>query len=216
MTGKAKDKIRVLIVDDHQIVREGLKNFLGIQEDIQVVGEAGDGEDGLKQAQKLQPDVILMDLVLPKMDGITAIKKIHETHPGIRIIALTSFSEDDKVFPAIRSGAVGYLLKDVSPAELVETIRAAFRGEKRLHPKITEKLVENIALERTKPAPDELTERELEVLGCIAKGLSNQEIGDALFISEKTVKTHVSNILSKLNLDDRTQAAIYAIKKGLG
>jgi NarL family two-component system response regulator LiaR len=215
MTGKTKDKIHVLIVDDHQMVREGLKIFLEIQEDIQIVGEAGDGENAFRQAQKLQPDVVLMDLVLPKVDGITAIKKIHEDHPGIRIIALTSFSENDKVFPAIRAGAVGYLLKDVSPAELVETIRAAFRGEKRLHPKITEKLVENISLERKQRTPDELTERELEVLGCIAKGLSNQKIGDTLFISEKTVKTHVSNILSKLQIEDRTQAAIYAIKKGL-
>ncbi len=215
MVQKGKEKIRIFIVDDHQIVREGLKAYLGLQEDMQVVGEAGDGESALKQVLRIRPNVILMDLILPKMNGIETIKRINEAHPEIRIIALTSFSEDDKVFPAFRAGAFGYLLKDVSPAELGETIRAAFRGEKRLHPKITEKLVENIAREQKKPAPDELTERELEVLGCLAKGLSNQEIGDTLFISEKTVKTHVSNILSKLNLTDRTQAAIYAIKKGI-
>jgi NarL family two-component system response regulator LiaR len=215
MALKRKEKIRIFIVDDHQIVREGLKAFLGLQEDMLVAGEAGDGESALDQALKIRPDVILMDLILPKMDGIATIKKINEAHPEIRIIALTSFSEDDKVFPALRAGACGYLLKDVSPAELVETIRAAHRGEKRLHPKITEKLVDNIALEQKKPAADALTERELEVLGCLAKGLSNHEIGDTLFISEKTVKTHVSNILSKLNLTDRTQAAIYAIKKGI-
>jgi NarL family two-component system response regulator LiaR len=210
-----KEKIRIFIVDDHQIVREGLKAFLGLQDDMLIVGEAADGESALEQVLKIRPDVVLMDLILPKMDGIETIQKINEANPEIRIIALTSFSEDDKVFPALRAGACGYLLKDVSPAELVETIRAAYRGEKRLHPKITAKLVENIAHERKKPAPDDLTERELEVLGCLSKGLSNKEIGDRLFISEKTVKTHVSNILSKLNLSDRTQAAIYAIKKGI-
>jgi len=215
ITGKKHEIIKVFIVDDHELVREGLKTFLDAHDDILVVGEAFDGESALKKVQTVQPDVILMDLVMPKMDGITAIRKMKQTNPEIRIIALTSFSEDDKIFPAIKAGACGYLLKDVAPAELVEAIQAAQRGETSLHPKITKRLVENIALYHKKPSPEELTEREAEVLGCIARGLRNREIGDVLFISEKTVKTHVSSILSKLNLTDRTQAAIYALKKRL-
>ncbi len=216
MAGKAGQKIRVMIVDDHQMVREGLKTFLEIQEDILVAGEAGDGESALAQVEQVRPDVILMDLVLPKMDGIAAIRRLKEKHPGIRVIALTSFCDDDKVYPAFKAGACGYLLKDISPAELVETIRAAWRGEKRLHPRITEKLLDSISGEGKRPSPDELSPRELEVLACLAKGQSNQEIGAALFISEKTVKTHVSSILAKLNLADRTQAALYAVRRGLG
>lgn len=216
MTGKAAEKIRVMIVDDHPMVREGLKTFLEIQQDMRIVGEAGDGESALAQVERARPDVILMDLVLPGMDGIRAIRAIKEKHPGMRIVALTSFSDDDKVYPAFQAGACGYLLKDVTPAELVETIRAAYRGEKRLHPRIAEKLVDTISAAGRKPSPDELSPRELEVLACLAKGQSNQEIGEALFISEKTVKTHVSNILSKLNLADRTQAALYAVRRGLG
>jgi len=215
ITGKKQERIRVFIVDDHAVVREGLKTFLNAHEDIQVVGEADNGESALMQVQTVQPDVILMDLVMPKMDGIIAIRKMKQKNPEIRIIVLTSFSEDDKVFPAIKAGAYGYLLKDVAPTELVECIRAAQRGETSLHPKITKRLVENIALGHKKPSLEELTEREREVLGCIARGLRNKEISDVLFISEKTVKTHVSSILSKLNLTDRTQAAIYALKKGL-
>lgn len=211
----AKKKIRILIVDDHQMVREGLKTFLEIQPDIEVAGEAGDGESALAAAGKVRPEVVLMDLVMPGMDGIETIRKMKEAHPEVRIVALTSFSEDEKIYSAIRAGACGYLLKDVTPAELVETIRAAHRGEKRLHPKIAQKLVETIAQDGRPAAPEELSRRELEVLRCLAKGQSNREIGEALFISEKTVKTHISNILSKLNLADRTQAAVYAIRRGL-
>ncbi len=208
-------KIRVMIVDDHPMVREGLKTFLEIQEDILVAGEAADGESALAAVERARPDVILMDLVLPGMDGITAIRRIKEKRPGIRIVALTSFSDDDKVFPAFQAGACGYLLKDVTPAELVETIRAAHRGEKRLHPRITEKLMDSVSGVGRPATPDALSPREREVLACLGKGMSNQEIGEALFISEKTVKTHVSSILSKLGLSDRTQAALYAVRRGL-
>ena len=204
-----------MIVDDHPMVREGLKTFLETQEDMLVAGEAGDGESALEGVERARPDVVLMDLVLPGMDGIAAIRRIREKHPQMRIIALTSFSDDDKVFPAFQAGACGYLLKDVTPAELADTIRAAHRGEKRLHPRITEKLMDSVSAGGRRPAPDELSPREREVLVCLGKGMSNQEIGKALFISGKTVKTHVSNILAKLDLSDRTQAALYAVRHGL-
>jgi two-component system, NarL family, response regulator LiaR len=212
------EMIDVLIVDDHQIVRQGLRNFLELNSDIRVVGEAGDGISAQKAAAELQPQVILMDLVMPEMDGITATAEIKKTHPSIKIIALTSFTEDDKVIPAIQAGASGYLLKDVTPDDLVEAIRAAARGEVRLHPDVTRKLMEQVskpAETRKDPFPKEITDREKEVIRLVANGRSNQEIADELFISEKTVKTHMSNILSKLELDDRTQLAIYAIKNGL-
>ena len=212
------EKIKVLIVDDHQVVRQGLRTFLELQEDILVVGEAGDGQAAVEMVCQLNPNVVLMDLVMPRLDGITATRQVKSLASHVNVIALTSFTEDDKVFPAIQAGASGYLLKDVSPDDLVEAIRAAYRGEARLHPDIARKLMEQVASQRT-PARDtplvELTEREHEVTRLVAQGCSNQEIAKELVISEKTVKTHVSNILSKLQLEDRTQLAIYAIRKGL-
>jgi NarL family two-component system response regulator LiaR len=209
-------KIQVLIVDDHAIVRQGLRTFLELQDDIEVVGEAENGSQAVEQTRRQRPDVVLMDLVMPGMDGIEATRQICALGLGTRIIALTSFAGDDKVFPAIKAGASSYLLKDVSPPDLVEAIRAAHRGQTQLHPEVAKKLMEHVVAGAQSPAAAELTERELEVLRLIAGGLSNGEIARELTLSEKTVKTHVSSILSKLHLADRTQAAIYALKKGLG
>ena len=212
------EKIKVLIVDDHQVVRQGLRTFLELQEDILVVAEAGDGQTALEMVRQFSPHVVLMDLVMPRLDGITATRQVKSLASDVKVIALTSFTEDDKVFPAIQAGASSYLLKDVSPDDLVGAIRAAYRGEARLHPDIARKLMEQVAGQTT-PSRDmplaELTEREHEVTRLVAQGCSNQEIAKELVISEKTVKTHVSNILSKLQLADRTQLAIYAIRKGL-
>ena len=211
-------KITVLIVDDHQVVRQGLHTFLDLNEDINVVGEAVDGQIAVEMAQQLDPDVILMDLVMPRLDGIGAIRQIKSLGLRSKVIALTSFTEDDKVFPAIQAGASSYLLKDVSPDDLVEAIRAVHRGEARLHPDIARKLMEQVA-HQASPARqgpvENLTERERDVIHLVAQGRSNAEIAQELVISDKTVKTHISNILSKLDLQDRTQLAIYAIKNGL-
>jgi NarL family two-component system response regulator LiaR len=212
------EKIRVLIVDDHRVVRQGLRTFLELQEDILVVGEAEDGQTAIELVAKLYPNIVLMDLVMPRLDGISATRQVKSLNTDVKVIALTSFTEDDKVFPAIQAGASSYLLKDVSPDDLVEAIRAAHRGEARLHPDIARKLMEQVAHQprlSREPQAESLTEREHDVIQLVARGCSNQEIAKELFISEKTVKTHVSNILSKLHLDDRTQLAIYAIKKGL-
>jgi NarL family two-component system response regulator LiaR len=212
------EKIKVLIVDDHQVVRQGLTTFLDLQEDIQVIGEAGDGQTAIDLASELIPDVILMDLVMPRLDGVTATRRIKALGKGIQVIALTSFAEDDKVFPAIQAGASSYLLKDVSPDTLVEAIRAVHRGEARLHPEVMRKLMEQVARQpRSGEAAkgSQLTRRENEVLRLVAGGKNNREIARTLVISEKTTKAHVSSILGKLGLDDRTQMAIYAIKNGL-
>ena len=210
--------IKVLIVDDHQVVRQGLRTFLELQEDIIVIGEAGDGMQAVEMVQQYQPDVVLMDLVMPRLDGIAATRQVKSSAAEVKVIALTSFTEDDKVFPAIQAGASSYLLKDVSPDDLVEAIRAAYRGEARLHPEITRRLMEQVS-QQAKPMRevqvDDITDRELDVVRLVAQGHSNHEIAQELVISEKTVKTHISNILSKLHLQDRTQLAIYAIKKGL-
>ena len=219
MTDDAK-KIRVLIADDHQVVRQGLLTFLELQPDIVVVGEAADGLAAVEKAQQLQPHVVLMDLVMPGLDGIAATRKIRALLPAVQVIVLTSFTEDDKVFPAIQAGAASYLLKDVEPDELVEAIRAVHRGEARLHPDIARKLMEQLthaqpSAHEAPPAAGELTARELEVVRLVAAGRSNQEIARTLVISDKTVKTHMSNILGKLNLQDRTQLAIFALKTGL-
>ncbi len=210
--------ITVLIVDDHQVVRQGLRTFLNLHEDIRVIGEAADGIRAVELVRGLRPDVILMDLVMPVQDGVEATRQIRAFDPAIKVIALTSFSEDSRVFPAIQAGVSGFLLKDVSPDELVEAIRAAKRGEVRLHPQITQKLMEQV-IRQADPKPDRLieslTDREREIICLVAKGQNNQVIAQTLVISEKTVKTHISNILSKLDLADRTQLAIFAIQNGL-
>jgi len=212
------EKIKVLIVDDHQVVRQGLRTFLELHDDIDVVGEAGDGATAVEMVRQLCPDIVLMDLVMPHLDGINATRQVKALNTGAKVIALTSFTEDDKVFPAIQAGASSYLLKDVSPDNLVEAIRAVQHGEARLHPNIARKLMEQVA-HQTGPKPgnlaEDLTERERDVIRLVAKGQSNQSIAQELVISEKTVKTHISNILSKLDLEDRTQLAIFAIKNGL-
>jgi DNA-binding NarL/FixJ family response regulator len=215
---EAPEKIKVLIVDDHQVVRQGLRTFLELHEDISIVGEAEDGRQAVELVHQLAPDVVLMDLVMPHMDGITATQLVMASGSTTKVIALTSFSEDDKVFPAIQAGAASYLLKDVSPDNLVEAIRAVHRGEARLHPDITRKLMQQVSHKRNEiqeSSVEQLTEREIEVLRLVARGRSNREIAEDLFISEKTVKTHISNILGKLNLDQRTQLVIYAIKNKL-
>jgi DNA-binding NarL/FixJ family response regulator len=218
-------KIRVLIVDDHAMVRQGLRTFLELQDisllPIEVVGEATNGFEAVELARATQPDIVLLDLVMPGMDGIQATPKIIACSPRSRVIILTSFGEEDKVLPAIRAGAQGYLLKDIPPDELVHAVREAYLGKVQLHPEIARKLMSAVvageAPSVSHPAPgsgDGLTEREQEVLGLIADGLNNRDIAGKLVISEKTVKTHVSNILGKLGLADRTQAAIYALRHG--
>jgi NarL family two-component system response regulator LiaR len=217
-----RERIRVLIVDDHQVVRRGLRTFLELQDDLEVVGEAGDGLQGVELAARLQPDVVLMDIVMPRMDGIEATRRIKERAAGAGVIALTSFAGDDQVLPALEAGASSYLLKDVSPEDLVDAIRAVHRGEPRLHPdalrKVMEAAMEPRSDEVRPPAsspPDDLTERELEVVALVAQGMSNREIAERFVISEKTVKTHIGHILAKLGLKDRTQLAIHAIRHGL-
>jgi DNA-binding NarL/FixJ family response regulator len=217
-----RDKIRILVVDDHAIVRQGLCLFIEVQEDMEIVGEGTNGVEAVELARRTQPDIVLLDLVMPEMDGIQATSRIIEQSPNSRVIILTSFGEEDKVLPAIRAGAQGYLLKDIAPNELVKAVRDAHRGDVQLHPEIARKLMSAVATgempaeSRTSTgAFDELTEREREVLGLIADGLNNRQIAEKLFISQKTVKTHVSGILSKLGLADRTQAAIYALRHGL-
>ncbi|MCK6539419.1 MAG: response regulator transcription factor [Anaerolineales bacterium] len=221
------EKIRVLIVDDHAMVRQGLRTFLELQDastlPIEVTGEAANGIQAVELARSMQPDIVLLDLVMPEMDGIQATPKIIECSPRSRVIILTSFGEEDKVLPAIRAGAQGYLLKDIPPHELVQAVREVYLGRVQLHPEIAKKLMAAVAAKKEEPATSHaatrtengLTEREQEVLHLIADGMNNREIGEKLVISEKTVKTHVSSILSKLHLDDRTQAAIYALRHGL-
>jgi NarL family two-component system response regulator LiaR len=216
MAKKAADAVRVMIVDDHAVVREGLRNFLGMLPAIELVAEASSGSEAIERAPKAKPQVVLMDLMMPGMDGIEATRRLHELHPEMKVIVLTSFADDDRLFPALRAGAVAYLLKDVGPKELAEAIAAAARGEVRLHPDVTKRLMNELSGGAPNRPEDELTEREREVLRCIARGRSNKEIGEDLFISEKTVKTHVGSILDKLGLADRTQAALYAVKHGLG
>ena len=211
------DKIGVLIVDDHGVVRQGLRTFLELLDGIDVVGEAENGLEAVEQVRRHQPDIVLMDLVMPEMNGVEATRQAIAISPSTKVIVLTSFSEDDLVFPAIEAGATGYLLKDVDPAELHQAIQAVHGGEVQLHPDIMQKLIHRVTAPQIESDPDhgDLTPRELEVLSHIAQGQSNREIAMALSISEKTVKTHVGNILSKLHLSDRTQAAIYAHKHGL-
>jgi NarL family two-component system response regulator LiaR len=207
--------VRVLISDDHAIVREGLRALITSEPGMEVVGEAADGVEAVQRARELRPDVILLDLQMPRKNGIEAIGEIKAENPDARILVLTSFAEDEKVFPAIKAGALGYLLKDSSPQELLEAIRDTHRGESSLHPAIARKLIRELNRPSDlPPAEDPLTEREVEVLRLVAQGLSNQHIAEQLIISERTVRTHVGNILDKLHLANRTQAALYAVREG--
>jgi NarL family two-component system response regulator LiaR len=213
---KLTSLIRVLLVDDHAILRKGIRALLSTEPDIEVVGEAGDGAEALVQTEALQPDVILMDLVMPNVDGIEATQQVTTRQPGVRVLVLTSFVADDKVFPAIKAGALGYILKDAGPDDLVRAIRQVHRGEPTLEPEIARKVLFELAQPpKQPPTPDPLTGRELDVLRLIAQGKSNREIAEELVLAEMTVRTHVSNILGKLHLASRTQAALYALKEGL-
>jgi two-component system, NarL family, response regulator LiaR len=208
--------IRVLIADDHAVVRRGLRTFLELQDGIEVVGEAEDGEEAVGAVERLSPDVVLMDLVMPRVDGIAAIRRIRAGGSATRVIVLTSFVDDDKLLPAVRAGAAGYLLKDVQPRELVGAIRTVHAGEALLHPAAAARLMAEVAADGERSdARSALTRRELEVLALVARGLSNKLIARELGVSEKTVKTHVGNLLRKLGLTDRTQAALYAVREGL-
>lgn len=210
--------IRILIVDDHAIVREGLRGLIEVEPDMELAGEASSGAEGVDKALVLRPDVILMDLLMPEKDGVTAIKEIKAEWQEARFLVLTSFLEDDKVFPAIESGALGYLLKDTQPDELLDAIRGVHRGETMLHPSIAKKIMQRIQESgegSKKSEGPELTERELDVLKLLAQGDGDREIAEKLVVSERTVHFHVGNILSKLHLANRTQAALYAIRKGL-
>jgi two-component system, NarL family, response regulator LiaR len=210
------NKIKILIVDDHSIVRKGLRALLASQPDMDVVGEAADGQEAVNKAETSHPEVILMDLMMPVKNGIEAISEIKKKNPAIRILVLSSFGEDDKVFPAIKAGASGYLLKDTLPQELLQAIIDVYEGRPSLHPEIAMKLMMEISQQTDlPPTEDPLTEREVEVLKLVAKGLSNQEIAEKLVISERTICAHISNIMNKLHLANRTQAALYALREGI-
>lgn len=204
--------IRILIADDHAVVRQGLRMFLSLDEEFEVVAEAINGEEAVRKARDLAPDVVLMDVLMPVMDGIEATAAIRQTLPDTEVIALTSVLEDSSVVGAIRAGAIGYLLKDTDSGELLRAIKAAAAGQVQLSPKAAARLMREV---RAPESPEALTERETEVLRLVASGMSNKEIAQALYIGEKTVKTHVSSILSKLNVASRTQAALYAARVGL-
>jgi NarL family two-component system response regulator LiaR len=210
------DSVTVLLVDDHAVVRGGVRAFLESQPDIEVVGEAGSGEEAVRHAERLAPDVVLMDLVMPGMDGIEATRRVRQVSPRSRVVILTSFSDDSYIFPALKAGALSYLLKDAEPEEVVAAVRAAARDEVTVHPRIAARLIRQVRGEEEQAVNPftELTEREQEVLLLIARGHTNAEIAADLVISEKTVKAHVSNVLSKLHLADRTQAAIFAWREG--
>lgn len=208
--------IQILVCDDHAVVREGLRALLSTEKDIRIIGEAADGESAVIAYRELQPDVTLLDMVMPHMDGVESIRAIKQEFPNARILVLTSFAEDEMVFPAIKAGALGYLLKDSSPEELIRAIRNVYRGEASLHPTIARRLIQELSQPTSlPPSPEPLTDREVEVLKLVAKGYSNEEIADALVLSERTARGHVSSILGKLHLANRTQAALYALREGL-
>ena len=211
------DPITVLLVDDHAVVRQGVSAFFGAQADLEVVGEAGSGSEAVRLATEKAPDVVLMDLMMPGMDGDEATRRLKQVSPRSQVIVLTSYHDDEHIFPAIRAGALSYLLKDAGPDELADAVRKAARGEAVLHPRVAARVVQELSGARAAEVNPftELTERELEVLRLLAEALSNAEIAERLVISEKTVKSHVSNILGKLHLADRTQAAVYAWREGV-
>ena len=210
------DSIKIVIADDHQLVRHGFEALLKVKEGVEIIGQARNGEEAVKLAKSLEPDIILMDLSMPIMNGIEATREIKRENPEARILIITSFAEDENIFQAIKAGALGYLLKDSSPQDLMQAIHDVCQGKMSLHPNIATKLVEELNRPPAGNLTEEpLTERELEVLNLVAKGQSNQEIANKLVVSERTVGTHVSNILAKLHLANRTQAALYALRKGI-
>jgi NarL family two-component system response regulator LiaR len=209
------DPISVLIVDDHAVVREGLRSFLELQAGIEVVAEAADGEAAVRAAEAWKPDVVLMDLVMPRLDGVGAMRELRRRRPETRVIVLTSFPDDDRLLPAIQAGAAGYLLKNSDPQEVVRAVRAAHAGEALLDPVVAARLVQAIAQRPGSEPAERLTPREREVLALIARGMPNKRIARELEISEKTVKTHVGHVLAKLGVTDRTQAALQAVREGL-
>lgn len=210
-----KKSIRILIADDHPVVREGLCSLVNISPGMELVGEAVDGIEAVEKACSLQPDVILLDMVMPHKDGLEVIREIKQQNPDARILVLTSFAEDDKIFRAIKAGALGYLLKDTSPEMLLQSIRDIYQGESSLHPTIARKLIRELSQPSDPPPGKLLTKREMEVLRLIARGLSNQEIAEKLVITKGTVRIHVSKILTKLHLTNRVQAVLYALQEGL-
>jgi NarL family two-component system response regulator LiaR len=207
------DSIRVLIVDDHSVVREGLRTFLELQDGIEVAGDAADGHEAIGEAERLRPDVVLMDLVMPRLDGVAAMRELRRRMPATRVIILTSFLDDERLLPAVRAGAAGYLLKNVQPQELTRAIELAAAGEAMIDPAVAARLVDALVDDRVGEQP-ELTPREQEVLDLIGRGFANKRIARELGIAEKTVKTHVSHVLAKLGVSDRTQAALYAARGG--
>ena len=207
------ETIRILIVDDHAVVREGLRTFLELQDGLEVVGEAGDGAEAITTAERVRPDVVLMDLVMPRLDGVDAMRELRTRVPGARVIILTSFADDDRLLPALRAGAAGYLLKNVEPQELARAIRVGHAGEALIDPTVGARLVEALGEERGDDSRrEELTPRETEVLELIGRGYANKRIALELGVAEKTVKTHVSHVLAKLGVSDRTQAALLAAR----
>jgi NarL family two-component system response regulator LiaR len=209
------EPIRVLIADDHAVVREGLRAFLELQEGIEVVGEAADGQEAVEAAASLRPDVIVLDLVMPRLDGVAALRLLRERVPAARAIVLTSFLDDDKLLPALRAGAAGYLLKNARPEELTRAVRAAHAGETLIDPVVAARLVETLSADGGEEPLDRLTPREREVLILVGRGFPNKLIARELGLAEKTVKTHVSHVLAKLGVTDRTQAAVLAVRAGL-
>lgn len=212
------EAITILIADDHALVRQGVRAFLDTQPDLQVLAEAENGQQAVELAASLVPDVVLMDLLMPGVDGVEATRRIRQASPRTQVVILTSYHEDEHIFPAIRAGALSYVLKDLSSRELADVVRKAARGEAVLHPRVASRVIQELQGARRADAPNpftELSDREMEVLRLIAEGMSNARIAETLFLSEKTVKGHVSNILSKLHLGDRTQAAVYAWKEGI-
>ncbi len=215
MTDTDATPIRVLLVDDHAVVRRGLRSFFDLLEDIDVVGEASDGIEAVAEAKRLTPDVVLMDLLMPNLDGLGAIAAIKSTQPEVEIVAVTSFIEEEKVTAALEAGASGYLLKDAEADEVANAVRAAHNGEVTLDPQVARLLAQRMRERKSQPQVEPLTEREREVLSLVGQGASNKEIASALFITERTARTHVSNILGKLGLSSRTQAALWAVENKL-